>query len=153
MTTPTQQIENHEQVNSLSEENAIRTKTVINSLKQQRDEANNAIVVLNGEKAVVEHKLARLTALHTQTAQRLSSAEMALGVHKMANANLDEQIKGMKGAIEMFYEEVQTVGSIEELRARLSIGVQEEESEEDKPKEPKSFWQHFLAAFGRDSKI
>jgi chromosome segregation ATPase len=153
MTTLTQQNENHEQVNSLSEENSIRTKTIINSLKQQRDEANNALVVLNGEKAVVEHKLARLTATHQQTVQKLSNVEAGLGMLKMANANLDGQIKSMKDAIEMFYNEVSLVTDIEQLRTRLGIGVEEKESEEEIAEPPKTLWQRFLAAFSRDSEI
>lgn len=155
MTTAAQQNENHEQVNSLSEEQQIQTRTIINGLKQQRDTASNALVVLSGEKAVVEHRLALEKMEHARTKMALDKAnaslsqalDEAIGL-RMVQANINLQISELREVIESFYAKVGDVADIDELRAYMKFGemlVTEPEAETEE--KPQSFWQRFVAAF------
>jgi hypothetical protein len=160
MTPTAQSNENHEELNILAEENRLQTRTVIDTLKQQRDQANNALVTMAGEKAVLESRLKRTTQYLHDTSEKLARTSVQCDSHaklvkvaQMANLNLDEQVKGMKTAIEMFYAEVESCCDIEELRKRLGIGEDEQEVvvEGEEPAPPKTFVQRFLAAFNRSS--
>lgn len=163
MTTSAQPNENHEQVNQLSDEHSVRTKAVIDGLKQQRDQANNALVVLSGDKAVLEQRLAKMTASYQQTFQQLDkvnsdlmTTEGKLRLAGMANANLDSQVKNQKEAIESFYASVKNLKSIDELRKLLCIDEDESEVQEGENAEnaepPKTIVERFLSAFGFGSK-
>lgn len=156
MTTSAQSNENHEQVNQLSDEHSVRTKAVIDGLKQQRDQANNSLVVLSGDKAVLEHRLNRLSAAHQTLQAEHATLTSQAALAKMANANLDSQVKNQKEAIESFYASVKNMTTIEELRKLLCIDEDEAEVQEGEDAEnaepPKTIVERFLSAFGFGSK-
>jgi chromosome segregation ATPase len=147
MTTSEQQNENHAQVNA-DDEHALRTRTLIQALKQQRDQAQDAVVVLNGDKAVLEHRLNVTNKAYNNLMAQYANSQTELAANRIANANLDATIKSLKLAIESFYREVESVCDIEELRKRLGVGEDDEPSEDGEEAEPpKTFVQRFLSAF------
>src|SRR5438094_9901689 len=101
--------------------------------------------------------------MYEQISQAYGKTEIAnaqledqVSVLRMANANLNEQLIAMKGAIESFYGNVQRLDNIEELRTMLCIEedarpANEDESEEERKLLP-TLVDRFLSAFNLSRK-